>query len=102
MKPLVFLSAIALVGCASQPPRLVSDQYCNTSSETTLENGVESSGKITVKCSDDPIEKYAPLKMGIAKDCYSTVVNTNRGREKIYVCKKHNGSYSVIESIRVQ
>jgi hypothetical protein len=102
MKLIVLMVSLALVGCASQPPRLVSDQYCHTSQTIKTENGENVSSQTTLRCSDDPIEKYAPAKMGIAKDCYSTTVLTNRGREKIYVCKKFNGTYDVIESVRIQ
>lgn len=102
MKIAILLTAgLILTGCASSPPRLVTNQYCNTYQTVETKNGEKVDANTTIKCSDDPIEKYAPLKMGIAKDCYATSVNTNRGREKFYVCKRFDGTYDVIESIRI-
>jgi hypothetical protein len=99
---------VLLPGCSSAPKssRLVADQYCYTSQTIETEDQSRVSSKTTVKCSDDPIEKYVPAKMGLAKDCYESHIPLNRnGRlihEKIYVCQKLNGSYDIVEPVRVR
>ncbi len=105
MKIILLLAGVAVLsGCSSQPKvsRLISDQFCHTSSETTLKDNTESSKVVTVKCNDDPIEKYAPVKMGIAKDCTRHYVSYNlNGRvrtEELIACKKFDGVSDIIES----
>jgi hypothetical protein len=104
---LLFLVVVAasLVGCSSpKKSKLISDQYCHTSQTIEKDDDTVSS-KTVVKCSDDPIEQYVPAKMGLAKDCYAAQIPMSRnGRvihEKIIVCQKLNGSYDVVEPVRI-
>lgn len=106
----LFLSGVVLLtaGCSSAPKvsRLVPDQYCYTNQIIETQNRETVSSKTTLKCSDNPIEKYAPAQMGLAKDCYESYIPISRnGRlinEKIYVCQKLGGGYDVVEPIRVR
>lgn len=96
---------VSIVGCASPKKlsRFDTDQYCNTSSETVLENDIRSSSKVTVRCSDDAVEKYIPAKMGVAKDCQRIKIPVNRKGYLVYdeiiTCKKFDGSIDVINPI---
>jgi len=108
MKHMVFLLATTvLVGCSApqKSSRLVPNQYCFTNQTLETQDQKSVSSKTTVKCSDDPLEKYVPAKMGISKDCYVSYIPMNRNgqliKEKIYVCQKFNGSYDVIEPVRL-
>jgi hypothetical protein len=104
---LLFLVVVAasLVGCSSpKKSKLVSDQYCHTS-QTIEKEDSNISSKTVIKCTDDPVERYVPAKIGIAKDCYTAHIPMLRnGRsiyEKIIVCQKLNGSYDVVEPVRI-
>lgn len=105
---LLFLVVVAasLVGCSSpKKSKLVSDQYCHTSQTIEKEDSNVSS-KTVIKCTDDPIERYVPKKMGISKDCQPINIPINlNGRlvyERIYACQKYDGRYDVIESHRMR
>ena len=107
MRYFIILSLLVLAGCSSpSPSRLVPDQYCFTSKtvETNSESSVSS--KTTVKCSDDPIEHYAPARMGLSKDCFISHIPVSRGghlvQEKVYVCRKINGRFDIVEPVRVR
>jgi hypothetical protein len=107
MKYLIIPLMLALVGCAGpQPPRLVPDQYCFTSKSIETDSESTVSSKTTVKCSDDPIEHYAPARMGLSKDCFISHIPVSRGghlvQEKVYVCRKINGRFDVVEPVRVR
>lgn len=105
MKYLVLAIAVGLVGCSSptKVSRFDTGQYCNTSSETTLENGQKSASKTTVRCTDDAVEKYVPAKMGVAKDCERVKIPVNRrgylSYDEIITCKKFDGSIDVINPV---
>ena len=105
---LLIVGVAVLAGCSSAPrqSKLISDQYCHTSQtiETTDKQVVSS--KTLVKCTDDPIERYAPAKMGLAKDCIETYLPINRGgrliQEKVYACRKLNGVYDVVDASQLR
>jgi hypothetical protein len=98
------LTMLFVSGCSSTPKAnsMFTDQFCHTSQTIKTKNGENVSSQTTVKCSDDPTEKYIPAKLGISKDCEVTHVNINlNGRlvkERIYACKKFDGTYDVIGS----
>lgn len=100
--PLVLFGLVS--GCSSAPKTssLFTDQYCHTSQTIKSNDGERVSSSTVVKCSDDPTEKYIPLKLGISKDCEVSYINLNiNGRlvkERIYACKKFDGTYDVIGS----
>jgi hypothetical protein len=104
-KFVVLVFCLAAVGCSSpkKVSRFDTDQYCNTSSETILENDTKSSSRVTVRCSDDAVEKYVPAKMGIAKDCQKIKIPVNRKGYLVYdeiiTCKKFDGSIDVIDPV---
>lgn len=99
---------LSLVGCSSTPTqsRLVSNQYCHTKQTIQTRNNENVNSETVVKCSDDPVDQYAPARAGLAKDCYETFVPMNIGgrlvKEKMYVCKKLNGTYSVVDSFTMR
>lgn len=105
---LLLFIVMALAGCSSAPKqsRLINNQYCHTSQtiETTDKQVVSS--KTLVKCTDDPIERYAPARLGLAKDCIETYLPVNRdGRliqEKVYACRKLNGVYDVVDASQLR
>lgn len=105
---LVLACLMALTGCSSTPTksRLVSNQYCHTSQTIQTRNNENVNSETLVKCSDDPVEQYAPARAGLAKDCYETYVPVNIGgrlvKEKINVCKKLNGTYTVVDSFTMR
>jgi len=100
----MFIAIGLLSGCSSVPQstRIGSNQYCYTSQTVQTVNKESVTSTTTVKCSDDPVEQYVPAKMGIAKDCTESYITMNLGgqnvREKLYVCKKHNGTFTVVDS----
>lgn len=102
------LGLVVLIGCSSAPKqsRLVSNQYCHTSQTIVSENKETVNSQTVVKCTDDPIERYAPAKMGLAKDCIETYLPVNRGgrlvQEKIYACRKLNGVYDVVDASQLR
>ena len=109
MLRVIVLAGVAfLVGCSSAPKqsRLISDQYCHTSQTIVTENGEKVNSQTLVKCTDDPIERYAPVKMGLSKDCIETYLPVNRGgrlvQEKIYACRKINGVYDVVDASQLR
>ena len=105
---IALLTVVLASGCSSAPKksRLVADQYCYTNQTIKTENSKTVNSQTTVKCSDDPVEQYVPAKMGLDKDCTIAHVPLSRNgrliQEKIYVCQKHNGSYDVVEPVRVR
>jgi hypothetical protein len=105
---LLFL-LMSLVGCSSTPTqsRLVaSNQYCHTKQTIQTQNNERVNSETLVKCSDDPVDQYAPARAGLAKDCYETYVPINIGgklvKEKMNVCKKLNGTYTVVDSFTMR
>jgi hypothetical protein len=105
---LLFL-LMSLAGCSSTPTqsRLVSaNQYCHTKQTIQTRNSENVNSETTVQCSDDPVDQYAPARAGLAKDCYETYVPVNIGgrlvKEKMYVCKKLSGTYTVIDSVTMR
>jgi uncharacterized protein YceK len=104
----MFLLILLLTGCSSVPQstKIGSNQYCYTSQTVQTVNKESVTSTTTVKCSDDPVEQYVPAKMGIAKDCTETFIPMNLGgrlvREKMYVCQKHNGVYTVVDSLTMR
>lgn len=104
MRVLLILAVVTLAGCSSapKPAKLVSDQYCHTSQTINSVNKETVRSETTVKCTDDPVEQYAPAKMGLAKDCHVLYIPVNRRgqlvQEKVYACKKLNGSIDIIDS----
>lgn len=103
----VLTVAVVISGCSSSPKssKLVSDQYCHTSQTIEREDDTVSS-KTVVKCTDDPVERYVPARLGIAKDCHPSHIPINiNGKliyEKVYACQKYDGRYDVIESRRMR
>lgn len=101
--PVVAL-AILVTGCSSAPKqsRLVSNQYCHTSQTIETEDKTTVSSRTQVKCSDDPLDRYVPARMGLAKDCYEFVVPINRNgrlvQERGYACQKLDGTYDVVDA----
>lgn len=109
MKLAVILSAVLILGgCASKPrtSRLASDQYCFTNQTIDVADGTKVSSQTQIKCTDDPIEKYVPVRMGIAKDCSRHYISMNlNGRlvkEEIIACQKFDGVLDVIDSRTVR
>jgi uncharacterized protein YceK len=104
----MFILMTLLSGCSSVPQstKIGSNQYCYTSQTVQTVNKESVTSTTTVKCSDDPVEQYVPAKMGIAKDCAETTIPMNIGgrlvREKMYVCQKHNGVYTVVDSLTMR
>lgn len=99
--------ALLLSGCSfSGVSKLVPDQFCHTNQVIETQDRQNVSSRSTIKCSDDPIEKYVPARMGIAKDCYEQHIPMNKNgnliHEKIYVCKKLSGGFDVIEPVRIR
>jgi uncharacterized protein YceK len=100
----MFIAIGLLSGCSSVPQstKIGSNQYCYTSQTVQTVNKESVTRTTTVKCSDDPVEQYVPAKMGIAKECTSSYITMPLGgqlvKEKLDVCKKHNGTYTVINS----
>jgi uncharacterized protein YceK len=108
IKAILVIATVSLVGCSSVPQstKIGSNQYCHTSQTVQTVNKESVSSTTTVKCSDDPVEQFAPVKMGLAKDCTESYIPVNIGgkmvREKLYVCKKLNGTYTVVGSNTMQ
>jgi uncharacterized protein YceK len=104
----IFFAITLLSGCSSVPQstKIGSNQYCYTSQTVQTVNKESVTSTTTVKCSDDPVEQYVPAKMGIAKDCTETFIPMNIGgrlvREKMYVCQKHNGVFTVVDSLTMR
>lgn len=105
----VYLSLLGmalLAGCSSTPTKLVSNQYCHTSQTIQTRDNERVRSETLVKCSDDPVEQYAPARAGLAKDCYEKLIDVNIGgrlvKEKINVCKKLNGNYTVVDSFTMR
>ena len=107
-RAIVIAGVVFLVGCSSAPKqsKLVSNQYCHTSQTIVTENKETVNSQTLVKCTDDPIEKYAPARLGLAKDCIETYLPVNRGgrviQEKIYACRKLNGVYDVVDASQLR
>jgi hypothetical protein len=100
MRTLTVLSLVILAGCSSPPKqsKLVLDQYCYTKQSIETRNGTSISSKTRVECSDDPTDKYIPSKLGYGKECIVSYINMPYGKEKVYACKKYDGTYDVVDS----
>ena len=103
MRAILTIAVVFLVGCSStpKPSKLISDQFCHTSKVIETQDQSVSS-RVRVECSDDPTEKYLPAKTGIGKDCIVSYINMPYGREKVYACKKYDGSYDIVDSRSVR
>lgn len=101
---ILLATGLITAGCSSAPKTssLFTEQYCHTSQEIQTKDSDQISSKTTVRCSDDPTDKYIPTKLGISKHCEVSYINLNiNGRlvkERIYACKKFDGTYDVIGS----
>ena len=103
-KTALVISAVLLVGCSSAPKksRLISDQYCHTSQVIETQDKQNVSSRTVTKCSDDPSDKYIPVRMGLAANCEIIYTDNNFGgrlvRERHNVCQKNSGEYIIIDS----
>lgn len=108
LRAILIAGVVTLVGCSSAPKqsKLVNNQYCHTSQTIESQDKQVVSSNTVVKCTDDPIERYAPAKLGLAKDCIETYLPVNRGgqliQEKIYACRKLNGVYDVVDASQLR
>lgn len=89
---------IVLAGCASSPTRLPRDQFCYTSQVIETEDKQTVNSRVRVQCTDDPVERYVPAKLGIAKDCITTYIQMLHGMERVSACKRFDGRYDIVES----
>lgn len=100
----LIVCVVLLVGCSSAPKksRLVSDQYCHTSQIIETQDKQNVSSRTVVKCSDDPVDKYIPVRMGLAANCQTIYTDINLGgrlvRERHEVCQKNSGEHVIIQS----
>ena len=64
-------------------------QYCDTDKTIIEKNGSTDSTQIT-KCSDDPVKKLLPPKMGMGTQCqehwYTILINGKQVERKGYAC----------------
>ena len=100
MKALIIVGLVLVTGCSSAPKtsKLVADQYCYTSQTIETKDNKTVSSQTRLQCSDDPVEKYVPAKLGLAKDCSVTYIQMPHGVERVSACKKFGGHYDIVES----
>ncbi len=95
MRSLLYTLTLVLIctGCASTETKLTLEesghQYCDTNKTIVDNNGVVNSTQ-TTECSDNPVKKLLPPKMGMAKECrehwYSVNINGRMVERKGYAC----------------
>ena len=102
MKSLLYIVALMVVctGCSDTGNKLTLEenghQYCDTEKTIIDNNGTTNSKQIT-KCSDDPVKKLLPPKMGMGKQCrehwYSVLIGGKRVERKGYACLMQGKDY---------
>ena len=102
MKHLLYTLALMVVctGCSATGNKLTLEesghQYCDTN-KTIIEKNGEVNSTQTTECSDDPVKKLLPPKMGIAKECrehwYSVNINGKKVQRKGYACLMQGKDY---------
>lgn len=96
---LLLLSVVLISACSSTGQNLKSElpQYCQTDETIHLKDGNTVSSNTTVKCSDDPVKKMLPPKMGLAEMCkehwYEVNINGRMVERKGYACLVKGNSY---------
>lgn len=100
----VISSGIVLSGCSSTPVTAsADDQYCYTSSETTLRDRETVSSVTTVKCNDDPVERIAVNRAGLASNCGISEFHQRIGGKivwkKAITCQLPDGSWDIIGNL---
>lgn len=100
MKLLIIAATVVLAGCASTQTKVAHNQYCYTYQTIETENKESVNSKTTVKCSDDPIEKFIPARTGVGKNCGEfTYWMTLAGRpvqRRGFACQKYDGTYEIV------
>jgi hypothetical protein len=100
MKLLIVAATVVLAGCASTQTKVAHNQYCYTYQTIETENKESVNSKTTVKCSDDPIEKFIPARTGVGKNCGEfTYWMTLAGRpvqRRGFACQKYDGTYEIV------
>ena len=98
--PYIIALMMVATGCSATGNKLTLEenghQYCDTNKTIIEKNGVVDSTQIT-ECSDDPVKKLLPPKMGIAKECrehwYSVNINGRMVERKGYACLMQGKDY---------
>ena len=95
MRTLILLGLILGVSACSSTPPLGNTQsqlmqYCETDQIIKKSNDKTVSSKTTLTCSDSPVKKLIPPKMGLGSNCrehwYSVNINGNQVERKGYAC----------------
>lgn len=99
-------STLVITGCSSAPVSKYSvedDQYCYTSSETTLRDRETVSSVTTVKCNDDPVQRVAVNRAGLASNCGISEFHQRIGGKivwkKAITCQLPDGSWDIIGNL---
>ncbi len=95
MRTLILLGLILGVSACSSTPPLGNTQaqlmqYCETNQIIKKSNDKTVSSETTLTCSDSPVKKLIPPKMGLGSNCrehwYSVNINGNQVERKGYAC----------------
>jgi hypothetical protein len=99
----VMFILITLAGCSSAPVASGEHkpQYCYTSQTIVTENSEKVKSTTTVKCNDDPIERVAIKRAGLAKGCgyyeYRMKIGDKYVRRPGISCQLPDGSWERVE-----
>ena len=94
MKHLLYIIGLMILCTACSATNKLSleesgHQYCETDKTIIDKNGSTDSTQIT-KCSDDPVKKLLPPKMGMGTQCqehwYTILINGKQVQRKGYAC----------------
>ena len=95
MRTLILLGLILGVSACSSTPPLGNTQaqlmqYCETDQIIKKSNDKTVSSETTLTCSDSPVKKLIPPKMGLGSNCrehwYSVNINGNQVERNGYAC----------------
>ena len=92
MRSILLLGLILGVSACSTTPPLgqTQMQYCETDQIIKKSNDKTVSSETTLTCSDSPVKKLIPPKMGLGTNCkehwYSVNINGNMVERKGYAC----------------
>lgn len=102
MKLLIVAVALIAAGCSSQPKKIAS-QFCYTSQQVELSDGERVNSKTTVNCSDDPIDRVAIKRAGIAQNCgefkYWVTLRGQPVERRSISCQRLDGTWEIMPTI---
>jgi len=103
MRLLLFVSALALVGCSSAPKyQAEKPQYCYTKEVIVKDSDGTVASRTVVECNDNQVQRLFQVQSGMAPNCgeftYWMRIGGRDVQRKGVSCQKPDGSWEIVNT----